>query len=448
MRLNKAFPSSAWLWGGFVCLVVTLGIRLYLVQDRQAGHVQAQPATAALFPDPASAAFAFVGPRTADQLQRVISDTLQRSDTMAQSLRQHGLPEAQVVQLVTALGAVHNCRSGLRPGDVYSLTLDPTGQVQQFTFVPYREPERPVVVEPVGGRLVGRCVVQPLTVRTQVLELRLQSNLYNAVKAAGESEELTDLLADDILGSVVDFQHDPRVGDRIGLVYEKLYRDDRFIRYGKVLAAHYDGKTVNQLAVFYDGPAGSAGYYDGEGKSLERSFLLYALPYRGITSRFSYQRFHPVLQRTAPHLGTDYAASTGTQVWATARGRVVHAGWKGAYGNAVIIEHANGFQTCYGHLSRVLVNRGEFVQQKTLIGLVGTTGRTTGPHLHYEIIKDGRHLNPENVNKGARGRPLDASQLAGFSARRDSLVTLLRDSAGHGQELASAVPATDDAVRQ
>lgn len=440
MHVNRRFPSSRWLWGGFLCLVVTMGVRLYLLHERQADGTPVPPvvATASLFPDPANARFLFVGPRPESELVRVVSDTLRRNDTITLSLRRQGVAEVQVAQLVRAFGQVHNCRTGLQPGDSYTLALDHRGQVQHFQFLPQREPERPVVVELVDGRLTGRCLTLPLTTRTEVVELRLKDNLYNAIREAGEGDELTDLLADDILGSVVDFQHDPRVGDRIGLVYEKLYREDRFIRYGRVLLARYQGQVVSQLAVFHDGDAGTRGYYDGDGKSLERTFLLYALPYRGITSRFNHQRFHPVLKRTAPHLGTDYAAGVGTQVWSTSRGRVVHAGWKGALGKAVIIEHANGYVTRYGHLSRVLVSKGQYVQQKSLIGLVGATGRTTGPHLHYEVIRDGRHLNPENVNKGARGRPLEARQIVAFAARRDSLLAALAEGVRQPAELASA----------
>jgi murein DD-endopeptidase MepM/ murein hydrolase activator NlpD len=417
-----------------------MGVRLYLLQERQVETAPAPPAvaTASLFPDPENARFLFVGPRPENELVRTVTDTLRRNDTIVLSLRRQGVAEVQVAQLVRVFGQVHNCRTGLQPGDSYTLTLDHLGQVRHFQYLPWREPERPVVVELVNGRLIGRCLTLPLTTRTEVVELRLEDNLYNAIRAAGEGDELTDLLADDVLGSVVDFQHDPRAGDRIGLVFEKLYRDDRFIRYGRVLLARYQGQVVSQLAVFHEGPAGIRGYYDGEGKSLERTFLLYALPYRGITSRFSHQRFHPVLKRTVPHLGTDYAAGVGTQVWATSRGRVVHAGWKGALGKAVFIEHASGYVTRYGHLSRVLVQKGQYVQQKALIGLVGATGRTTGPHLHYEVIRDGRHLNPENVNKGARGRPLEAQQFAAFEARRDSLLTTLADGLRQRTELASA----------
>ena len=386
---------------------------------------------------------AFVGPlRSREPVHRVVADTLDRDDSIYLSLKRHRVSERQIVQLDQALQKVFASRSESRPGDRYTLLLDTHSVVRRFEYVPRLAPERPILVELRDGQLVGQRLELPLTVRTAAVEVRIDDNLANAISAAGEGDALTDMLADDIFGAVVDFRRDPRRGDRIGLVFEKLYKDDRFVRYGRILLARYTGQEVSQLGVFFSGSADRRGYYDAGGKSLQRMFLLYALPYRRITSGFNPKRFHPVLKRTVPHLGTDYGAPVGTAVHATARGRVTHAGWKGSLGKAVIIQHPNGYVTRYGHLSRVLVKKGQYVQQKDRIGKVGSTGRVTGPHLHYEVIKDGWHLDPEKINKGTRGNPLQNRYLAAFQTRRDSLLSFLERNLSIAQSTIAGVSAS------
>jgi murein DD-endopeptidase MepM/ murein hydrolase activator NlpD len=220
---------------------------------------------------------------------------------------------------------------------------------------------------------------------------------------------------------VIDFHKDPRQGDRLGLVLRKLFKDGVFLRDDRVLLARYDGEIVSQLAVFYETEEGS-GYYDENGTSVERMFLLSPLSYRRISSGFSHRRFHPVLKRRMPHLGMDFAADTGTKVWATARGTVSYAGRKGGYGKLVEIEHPNGYKTRYAHLSRISVRKGQRVDKFKTVGRVGATGRATGPHLHYELLRNGRHRNPASVNRQAKVAPLPEDQMALFFAYRDRLV--------------------------
>ncbi len=362
----------------------------------------------------------YMGPRQ-DAMFTVLRDTLKRNDSIYQSLGRQQVCRAQIASLNGALNEVFDTRRHVRPGDWYELILDNGGAVQRFHYVPGRTPEQPILVERRQERLQARRLDLPLTRVVLGAEVRIQDNLSAAIARIGEGDALTDLLADGIFGAVIDFRRDPRQGDIIQLLYEKLYRDDQFVRYGHVLMARYQGQVVSQTGIRFTDTAGNCGYYDADGQSLKRQFLLYPLPFRGITSRFNHQRHHPILNRVVPHLGTDYAASTGTPVWATGRGQVIHAGWRGALGKAVFIRHPNGYETRYGHLSRILVTKGQQVQQKQEIGRVGATGRATGPHLHFEIIKDGRHLNPETINRGKRGEPLPPELLTAFHTRRDEL---------------------------
>ena len=151
-------------------------------------------------------------------------------------------------------------------------------------------------------------------------------------------------------------------------------------------------------------------------------FLLSPLSYRRISSGFSHKRFHPILKRNMPHLGMDFAADKGTRVWATARGTVSYAGRKGGYGKLVEIEHPNGYRTRYAHLSRISVRKGQRVGKYKVVGRVGSTGLATGPHLHYELLRNGRHRNPAAVNREAKVTPLPENRKAHFFAHRDRLV--------------------------
>lgn len=384
----------------------------------------------------------FVGPRTsppftldAQPNHRVIRDTLRSKDSIYLSLKRNSVSEQQISLLNIALRDVFKASSRARPKDTYQLVVDTSGVVRSFTYTPVREPERPVFVVRVKDSLVGRRQALPLDKREYAAEIFIEDNLANAINALGESDALTDRITDNIFGSVIDFRLNPRKGDRIRVLFEKEFLNDQFIRYGRVALAEYQGQIVQQTAYRYAPRGGNPGYFDGEGNSLARMFLLYPLPFRGINSHFNLRRFHPVLKRNVPHLGTDYAASHGTPVYATAIGTVTHAGNRGGYGLLVEIEHANGYRTRYAHLSKILVKRGQRVAQQQTVGRVGSTGRSTGPHLHYEILKNGRQINPTSVNRGERGKPLDKKNMTAFQTHRDSLIDALN---AHLRRTASA----------
>tara|TARA_Y100001934_G_scaffold80850_1_gene100339 strand:+ start:415 stop:1866 length:1452 start_codon:yes stop_codon:yes gene_type:complete len=384
----------------------------------------------------------FVGPRPSPPLtldtqpnHRVIRDTLRSGDSIYLSLKKNNVSEQQISLLNLALRDVFNASSRSRPRDTYRLVVDTSGVVLSFTYTPVREPERPVFIELVKDELVGKRQALPLDTREYAAEVFIEDNLANAISVLGESDALTDRITDNIFGSVIDFRLNTRKGDRIRILFEKEFLNDQFIRYGRVALAEYQGQIVQQNAYRYTPRGGSPGYFDGEGNSLARMFLLYPLPFRGINSHFNLRRFHPVLKRNVPHLGTDYAASHGTPVFATAIGTVTHAGNQGGYGLLVEIEHANGYRTRYAHLSKVLVKRGQRVAQQQTVGRVGSTGRSTGPHLHYEILKNGRQINPTSVNRGERGKPLKKKNMTTFQTHRDSLIDALNS---HLQRTTSA----------
>jgi murein DD-endopeptidase MepM/ murein hydrolase activator NlpD len=284
----------------------------------------------------------------------------------------------------------------------------------------------------------------------------IESSLFAAVTGGGEDDQLALDLAE-IFAWDVDFNTELQKGDSFRVAVEKLYLDGRFAKYGRILAAEFVRGPRRHAAVRFDGdadggrvaasggqqsgaasPSSSAGYYTPDGTPLRKAFLRSPLKFSRISSGFSRARLHPVLNIVRPHLGIDYAAPTGTPVQAAAHGVVTHAGWMGGYGQTVKLRHANGFETLYGHLSRIHVGRGQRVTQGTCIGLVGRTGLASGPHLDYRMIRDGQYVNPLKV-QSPPAEPIAAADRAAFERARDRRLALLPAAEpARGQHMAAA----------
>ena len=200
----------------------------------------------------------------------------------------------------------------------------------------------------------------------------------------------------------VDFNTEIQPGDSFRVVVEKQYLDGNMARYGRILAAEFTRGERLLRALRHEGTSG-VGYYGPEGRPLRKAFLRSPLRFTRISSRFTRSRLHPILGVRRPHLGVDYAAPTGTPVQAAADGTVIAAGREGGYGKTVRLRHANGYETLYGHLSRIDVRRGQRVAQGTRIGAVGATGLATGPHLDYRMARQGQFVDPLRI--AARRRP-------------------------------------------
>jgi murein DD-endopeptidase MepM/ murein hydrolase activator NlpD len=182
-------------------------------------------------------------------------------------------------------------------------------------------------------------------------------------------------------------------GGRLRVAYERTVRPDGTTRSIRVLTAEAAVAGEMHTAYYYERD-GKPGYYDNFGRALEAHAWSRPLTALRITSAFGSRRMHPILHRLLPHTGVDYGARAGTPVRATADGVVISAGWNGGYGNMIEIQHPNGYSTRYAHLSRIAARRGVFVHQGDVVGYVGMTGLATGPHLHYEVRRNGRPVNP------------------------------------------------------
>lgn len=342
--------------------------------------------------------------------------TLARNQTLTDMLQPYGVDAGQVQAIVTALDGIYDFREA-RPGAKYAVRMARAdGRLVHFRFehgpLDVFEVERGA-----DGALVGRRV--EVAVRTVEAEVgaTIEQSLYHAMRQMGESAALVALIVD-VFAWDIDFFKDQHPGDRFRVVVEKIYKDEEFIRYGRILAAEYAGK-VGTFRVFWfqvdPDDEKSGGYFLEDGRSARKTFLATPLKYSRISSGYSKARKHPVLGYTRAHLGVDYAAPRGTPVWAMAEGKVVFAGYKGANGNLVVIEHANGLKSYYAHLHRIArgIKRGVRVDQKRVIGQVGSTGLSTGPHLHFAVKRNGHYVNPRKL-KMTRSEPVPKSRLAAF----------------------------------
>jgi len=262
----------------------------------------------------------------------------------------------------------------------------------------------------------------------------------------GENIQLAMALAD-VFGGQIDFNSDLKQGDRFELLFEKSTREGQFAGYGNILAAAFvaDGKT-HQAIRWVNPDTGKAAYYDEEGRSLKRFFLISPLKFEPrVTSRFSRQRLHPVYHTMRAHLGVDYAAPYGSAVVAVAAGTVVSAGWAGAGGKQVRIRHDRGIETYYLHLSSFApgIRTGASVDQNQIIGRVGSTGAATGPHLDFRLLKNGVFVDPVSERRRQPpGDPIQPAHRSAFLAARDLMLKRIE-----GTVLAEAPAQRPDAVR-
>lgn len=223
----------------------------------------------------------------------------------------------------------------------------------------------------------------------------IDSSLFTAAKRAGLSHNLTMDLAN-IFGYDIDFALDIRDGDAFEVLYEEKHVNGKRVATGNILAARFTNRGKTYTAVRYTDKQGITNYYTAAGESMRKAFIRTPVDFARISSRFSAGRKHPILNKIRAHKGVDYAAPTGTPIKSAGDGKVVLAGRNGGYGNTVIIQHGQRYRTLYAHMQGFAkgVRDGATVKQGQIIGYIGTTGLSTGPHLHYEFQVNGTHVDP------------------------------------------------------
>lgn len=345
-----------------------------------------------------------------------IERTIRKNETLYGLLLSEGLSTPEVVEVLRVMEQVYDPRRIL-PGSKIRLSKNGDG-LRRIEYL-YNGLDG-VFVEREGERWKAGKFEVPRKVVLVAKEGRIESSLYEAGRKAGIAPKAIMELSD-IFAWQIDFSTDIRKGDTFRLLYEVIMAEGKPIGVGKVVAAEVVNAGRPHVAIHYRGE-----YYDPEGKALRRVLLKSPLRYRRISSYFTKRRYHPILKKYLPHHGVDYAAPYGTPVESAGDGRIIFAGWKRGYGYYVAIKHNATYTTAYGHLSKIKrgIKRGRRVKQGEVIGYVGSTGLSTGPHLHYEVRVRGRVVNPLSI-KAEPVRSLRGKALAEFKEVKEELLATL-----------------------
>jgi murein DD-endopeptidase MepM/ murein hydrolase activator NlpD len=329
------------------------------------------------------------------------------------ALTSTGMSGAEADAVIAALDDVMDFRR-CRPDDELIVVRDPSGQLVRFEY----HASITQIYEAVraqGELFEGRQVEVPIDTVRIARGGTVTTSLGAALEAAGLGRTLVGTFVDVFEGRI-DFNTETRSGDAFRVLVDQDSIDGTFLRWGQVWAIEYRSQRRGDLSAFYFVPRDAQGdFYDTTGRQMHGGWLRTPLHYDHISSPFDMHRMHPVLHRVMPHNGIDFAAGTGTPVWAAADGTITFAGPRGPNGNLITIAHEGGFESCYAHLSRFAAGmvRGREVHQREVIGYVGSTGRSTGPHLHFGLKHHGTFVDPARELNG-QGRMLPAGQLGRF----------------------------------
>lgn len=355
-----------------------------------------------------------------DEEGAVLAGRLKRGQTVLQALTAEGVEASAMYSLIAEMEKVFDFRHA-RVGDRFSLRIDGLGRIARLEYE--TSPLDRYVVERLEDGTYNS-LKMAVHVDSQVAEVgcELRSSLYASVKRCGEDGQLASRIVD-VFAWDLDFFQDARDGDRFKLLVEKKYVDGAFLSYGRILAAEYVGSTGKHQVVWFEhDEAGDeaatpviAGYYKTDGTSVRKEFLKTPLKYTRVSSGYTHHQFHPVLHRYKKHLGVDYAAPEKSPVWAVAGGTVTFVGEKGANGNLVSIRHANGYTSYYAHLHAFAdgLEVGDQIDQKEVLGYVGSTGRTKSPHLHFALKHRDRFVDPQKI-KYTSDNPVPTEALPDF----------------------------------
>ena len=322
--------------------------------------------------------------------------TVQRNDTLDQIFRSVGIDMAALAEL-RQRPEVRRALDIVRPGDI--ITFTHVDGVLQSLNRQISSTLTLSVLRSDDGFAVNY-IENPLETQMVGRRAAITSSLFAAGQQAGMSGETIMTLANQIFGWDIDFALDIRAGDEFGVLYEQKFQDGQYVNDGRVLAAEFVNQGKTHRAVWFQSQDGKVqGYFTPEGKGMRKAFLRAPLDFLRVSSVFNPRRKHPISGVVRAHKGVDYAAPTGTPIWAAGDGRIQFAGRKGGYGNVVMIDHGKGISTVYGHMSRFgkSARAGRTVKQGDIIGYVGMTGAATGPHLHYEYRVKGVHKNPATI---------------------------------------------------
>ncbi len=369
---------------------------------------------------------------TADKASTIVV-AVAPGNTLSGILNNHGVKIDQMPRLLTD-DTVKQYLSNLKIGQELEIHQLPDGAFQSLTTRVGND--RRITINRTDNDFEVASIDLPLEKERVVTSGTIQQSLYLAAQQADLKQSTIMELAD-IFQWELDFAKDIRKGDQFSLVYDRLYREGRYIGDGDILAAEFIRGGKTHRAIRFTTDDGTTGYYSPDGKSKRRTFMRHPVDVVRITSHFNPNRLHPVLHQIRAHRGVDYGSPIGSPIYATADGKVAYSGVKGAYGNTVVLQHGKKFSTLYAHMSKIAEKSksGTRVKQGDVIGYVGKTGRVTGAHLHYEFRVNNKQIDPLKVELPA-AQPIDSKYLPELKALSDEMTAQMR----------SVLPAADQQV--
>jgi murein DD-endopeptidase MepM/ murein hydrolase activator NlpD len=325
------------------------------------------------------------------------SETVRNNDSSESLLQRLGIADPQAAAFMRSNNDVRQNILG-RVGRLVSAEVTSQHELSKLTvrWAPDDDGTfKRLIVERKDGKLATRTETDKLVATPRLAGGIVRNSFFTTTDDAGIPDSIAVQMAD-IFQSELDFHRGIRKGDRFAVAYEALEADGEPLRAGRVLSAefHNSGKTLQ--AIWFQEPGQKGGYYTLDGKSKQQAFLNYPVEFSRISSGFA-MRLHPIQNTWRAHLGTDFAAPTGTKVRTVGEGTVSFAGVQNGYGNVVFVEHSNQRTTVYAHLSSMDVRQGQRVEQGDVIGAVGSTGWATGPHLHFEFREKGEQRDPLTI---------------------------------------------------
>ena len=404
-----------------IALAAIIGLALLLIPNRHSNtDEQPQEALAQTDTIPAKPIVTKYGLPIEDFI--VTYDTVRPRENLANVLFRLGFSAQQIHELIQCPDSVFNERK-IRPGEACALLCEKNSTARYFI---YETSPKSYVTFDIANKFQATRCEKPTSWRTSEVAGRVNSSLWVAMEQSGASPQLAVLMSH-IFGWSIDF-FGIQSGDEFRLVYSREYVEETPLNNYRIDAASFcaSGNTVYAIPFTQND---EELFYNIDGNSLEGAFLKAPLDFYRISSKFSNNRYHPVLKRYRAHHGVDYAAPTGTPVYAIGSGKVIKKGYQAnGGGNYIKIRHNSTYTTTYMHLSKFAkgLKEGDFVKQKQVIGYVGSTGISTGPHLDFRVHENGKPINPLTI-KSQPKMPISEANMESFALVRDSLVNRLAD---------------------
>jgi hypothetical protein len=362
--------------------------------------------------------------RTPDSLTTDVSSNclvVQSGEVMTRLLSRAAIEDSVATKVISAMKSAGFDFRRMKPGDSLQLEYRTGG----LTRILYRKgAERVYCIDLTADAPRVSMLLRGVRLVSTVMAGSISSSLYESMLGLGASPSLISAFAD-ILGWEVDFFCETQEHDSFTVLVEQKFIDSSLVGYGVIHFARYWGQVGDFIAFRFTDPDGHTDYYNQNAQSMRKTFLKSPLHFSRITSYFGKRR-HPIRRIVCQHNGVDYAAPRGTPVSCVADGHVVFAGWRGGFGKLVEVRHPNGIATLYGHLNRFGrgIRSGTSVLQNQTIGYVGSTGMSTGPHLHYEVRRLGSAINPRRLDP-PRAEPVKEQYFELYRETRDSLMAVV-----------------------